>query len=379
MAYEQLHVKQVLTDKGWLDNAIISIDNQGCIAAITTSQQPCNNDVIALPGLIDTHIHGVNGHDVMDASDAALNSISDFLARHGVGAFLATTVTQSHAQIEAAISQVKQSMAQGVSGAMILGSYLEGTFFTEKHKGAHPAALLHAPEQALLERWLALGEGTIKCVALAPEHNNALDVIVWLRQQGIRVMLAHSDADYDLTKKALLAGANGVVHCYNGMSGLHHRNPGMVGAALTTPNCATEIIVDGHHVHPAAVNIALTCCQSNLLVISDAMRATGMPDGDYYLGELKVHMHQGVVTTDSGSLAGSTLTLDKAIKNLMQMCGLSLEQAWRHGSEYPARSLGIYEQLGSLTIGKVANIVLVDSQLAIMQTLVQGKTVYQVN
>ncbi|QIQ22399.1 N-acetylglucosamine-6-phosphate deacetylase [Zophobihabitans entericus] len=376
MGSKTIHASRILTESGWLENGLITLNEQGKIESIVAAKIPCPNNLIVMPALIDTHIHGAMGSDVMDATHEALNTMSQFLASRGVGAFLATTVTESDAHTEAALEQVKKSYRQGLDGAELLGSYLEGPFFTAKNKGAHPEALLKAPDQALIEKWMAIAQDSLKCIALAPEYPNALDMIAWLKNKGLRVMLAHTDASYETTKAALQAGADGVVHCYNGMSGLHHRMPGVVGAAFTVPNCCTEIIVDGHHVHFAAVNVALRCCGKNLILISDAMRATGMPDGDYYLGELLVHMQGGIVKTDSGSLAGSTLTLNTAVNNLAEAGEISFAEAWLHGSHYPARSLGLDHKLGSIAPNKQANLVLLTPDHQLTATIVKGKIVF---
>ncbi|PXZ08470.1 N-acetylglucosamine-6-phosphate deacetylase [Gilliamella apicola] len=376
MEFEKIYAKQALTPVGWLANAMLTIKN-GKIIKIEQTDKVCSDNIKVLPALIDTHVHGVMGADTMDANHEALNTMSCFLAQHGIGAFLATTVTESHEKIEAALVQVKQSIKQGVAGATLLGSYLEGPFFNAVHKGAHPETLLHAPDRKLIEKWLALAEGTLKCIALAPEYPNALEIIAWLRSINIRVMVGHTNADYQTTKAALLAGASGVVHCYNGMSGLHHRNPGVVGAALTIDNCQTEIIIDGHHVHPAAVDIAYKCCGKNLLLISDAMRATGMSDGDYQLGKLKVHVQDHIVRTEDGSLAGSTLTIDRAVSNLADYANISFAQAWLHGSFYPAKALGIDDTLGSIAPNKLANLVLLNDNNQIVATIINGHVVYK--
>lgn len=376
MEFEKIYAKQALTPVGWLANAMLTIKN-GKIIKIEQTDKVCSDNIKVLPALIDTHVHGVMGADTMDAKHEALNTMSSFLAQHGIGAFLATTVTESHEKIEAALVQVKQSIKQGVAGATLLGSYLEGPFFNAVHKGAHPETLLHAPDRKLIEKWLALAEGTLKCIALAPEYPNALEIIAWLRSINIRVMVGHTNADYQTTKAALLAGASGVVHCYNGMSGLHHRNPGVVGAALTIDNCQTEIIIDGHHVHPAAVDIAYKCCGKNLLLISDAMRATGMSDGDYQLGKLKVHVQDHIVWTEDGSLAGSTLTIDRAVSNLADYANISFAQAWLHGSFYPAKALGIDDTLGSIAPNKLANLVLLNDNNQIVATIINGHVVYK--
>ena len=376
MEFEKIYAKQALTPVGWLANAMLTIKN-GKIIKIEQTDKVCSDNIKVLPALIDTHVHGVMGADTMDASHEALNTMSCFLAQHGIGAFLATTVTESHEKIAAALVQVKQSIKQGVAGATLLGSYLEGPFFNAVHKGAHPETLLHAPDRKLIEKWLALAEGTLKCIALAPEYPNALEIIAWLRSINIRVMVGHTNADYQTTKAALLAGASGVVHCYNGMSGLHHRNPGVVGAALTIDNCQTEIIIDGHHVHPAAVDIAYKCCGKNLLLISDAMRATRMSDGDYQLGKLKVHVQDHIVRTEDGSLAGSTLTIDRAVSNLADYANISFAQAWLHGSFYPAKALGIDDTLGSIAPNKLANLVLLNDNNQIVATIINGHVVYK--
>ena len=378
MAFKRICAGRILTESGWLEQSDIIIGDDGMIQAIHVSdKQPDSaRDVMIMPALIDSHIHGAAGADVMDASHDALNTISLHLAKHGVGAFLATTVTAEHTHIESALKQIDASYQQGLDGAALLGCYLEGPFFTARNRGAHPEALLHAPTQDLLTNWIRLANGTLKCVALAPEHPDTLTLIPWLRTQGVRVMLGHTSADYALTKHALLAGANGVVHCYNGMSGLHHREPGVVGVAFTTPHCEVEIIVDGHHVHFAAVDVAHRCCGDRLLLISDAMRATGMPDGDYKLGELMTHMQDGIVRAENGSLAGSTLTLENAVHNLSQVCTMPFEQAWLHGSLYPARALGLDDQLGTLTPGKHANLVVMSADKQILATLVNGRLSY---
>ncbi|WP_392564386.1 N-acetylglucosamine-6-phosphate deacetylase [Orbus wheelerorum] len=377
MEYKKIHAQRILTEIGWLENGLLTIDKQGIIIAIEQAKSPSPNNLTIMPALIDSHIHGAKGMDVMDASHQALNTISLYLAEHGVGAFLATTVTDSTEKIEAALVQIKQSYQQGVDGAQLLGAYLEGPFFTAKHKGAHPQNLLQAPARMLLERWLKLADGTLKCIALAPEYLNSLSIIRWLRLQNIRVMLGHTNANYQTIKSALTAGASGVVHCYNGMQGLHHREPGAVGAAFTSPNCQTEIIADGYHVHHAAINIAHRCCNDQLLLISDAMRAAGMPNGDYKLGEMNVHMQNNVVRTDDGGLAGSTLSLDVAVNHLANAANIAFEQAWLHASIYVANALGIGNVLGSIRVGKQANLVLLTPQKQIIATLVNGNTVYK--
>jgi len=177
MEYKKIHTQRILTEVGWLENGLLTIDKQGIIIAIEQAKSPSPNNLTIMPALIDSHIHGAKGMDVMDASHQALNTISRYLAAHGVGAFLATTVTAPAKKIESALMQIKQSYQQGLDGAQLLGAYLEGPFFTAKHKGAHPQNLLQAPDRKLLERWLKMADGTLKCIALAPEYPNSLSII----------------------------------------------------------------------------------------------------------------------------------------------------------------------------------------------------------
>ncbi|XBS69048.1 N-acetylglucosamine-6-phosphate deacetylase [Acerihabitans sp. KWT182] len=376
---ERLYVRRALLPTGWAENVLLVFNADGRIEAVEREANGASPPLplTAMPALIDGHIHGAAGADVMDDSPQGLATIAGFLAEHGVGAFLATTVTAEHADIERALRQVKAGQQHGLAGAELLGSYLEGPFFTARHKGAHPERLLHEPQKTLLERWIALAQGSLHSVALAPEYDASMALIPWLKAHGIRVMIGHSNAGYDLACQALAQGADGVVHCYNGMNGLHHREPGMVGAALTTADCQVELIADGHHVHPAAMRIARRCCGERLLLISDAMRAAGMPAGDYMLGEEPVHMREGIVRTEEGSLAGSVLTLDRAVDVLARACDISLAQAWLHGSLYPARALGIADRLGSIEAGKQASLTLLGAQDAVAATLVKGAWAYR--
>ncbi|POF59608.1 N-acetylglucosamine-6-phosphate deacetylase, partial [Vibrio vulnificus] len=327
--------------------AVLSVDSQGNISAIAAYDPQQHRTVTDLgavslmPGLIDSHVHGSQGCDVMDATHASLNTMSRYFASLGVTAFVATTVTAPVAKIRSALAQVAKSKQQGVEGAEILGAYLEGPYFTEKNKGAHPTQWFRELAVEELDNWISYSDNQLLKVALAPEKEGALAAIRYLANQGISVMLGHTDASYQQVKLALDAGAKGIVHCYNGMRGLHHRDPGVVGAGLLHPECYVEMIADGHHVHPAAIEVAHRCCGSRMTLITDAMCATGMSDGQYTLGEYQVEMKQGVVTTQEGGLAGSTLTLIEGVKNIQRWLNLPFEQAWLMASHTPAKSLGI--------------------------------------
>ncbi|EGR0109392.1 N-acetylglucosamine-6-phosphate deacetylase [Vibrio vulnificus] len=384
MASEQQHYRaqRILHGDHWLQDAVLSVDSQGNISAIAAydpQQHRTVTDLCAvslMPGLIDSHVHGSQGCDVMDATHASLNTMSRYFASLGVTAFVATTVTAPVAKIRAALAQVAKSKQQGVEGAEILGAYLEGPYFTEKNKGAHPTQWFRELAVEELDNWISYSDNQLLKVALAPEKEGALAAIRYLANQGISVMLGHTDASYQQVKLALDAGAKGIVHCYNGMRGLHHRDPGVVGAGLLHPECYVEMIADGHHVHPAAIEVAHRCCGSRMTLITDAMCATGMPDGQYTLGEYQVEMKQGVVTTQEGGLAGSTLTLIEGVKNIQRWLNLPFEQAWLMASHTPAKSLGIQHQLGTLEVGKRASMVALDSDFSIDKTWVNGRLVF---
>lgn len=384
MASEQQHYRaqRILHGDHWLQDAVLSVDSQGNISAIAAYDPQQHRTVTDLgavslmPGLIDSHVHGSQGCDVMDATHASLNTMSRYFASLGVTAFVATTVTAPVAKIRAALAQVAKSKQQGVEGAEILGAYLEGPYFTEKNKGAHPTQWFRELAVEELDNWISYSDNQLLKVALAPEKEGATAAIRYLANQGISVMLGHTDASYQQVKLALDAGAKGIVHCYNGMRGLHHRDPGVVGAGLLHPECYVEMIADGHHVHPAAIEVAHRCCGSRMTLITDAMCATGMPDGQYTLGEYQVEMKQGVVTTQEGGLAGSTLTLIEGVKNIQRWLNLPFEQAWLMASHTPAKSLGIQHQLGTLEVGKRASMVALGSDFSIDKTWVNGRLVF---
>ncbi|HDY7994509.1 TPA: N-acetylglucosamine-6-phosphate deacetylase [Vibrio vulnificus] len=384
MASEQQHYRaqRILHGDHWLQDAVLSVDSQGNISAIAAYDPQQHRTVTDLgavslmPGLIDSHVHGSQGCDVMDATHASLNTMSRYFASLGVTAFVATTVTAPVAKIRAALAQVAKSKQQGVEGAEILGAYLEGPYFTEKNKGAHPTQWFRELAVEELDNWISYSDNQLLKVALAPEKEGVLAAIRYLANQGISVMLGHTDASYQQVKLALDAGAKGIVHCYNGMRGLHHRDPGVVGAGLLHPECYVEMIADGHHVHPAAIEVAHRCCGSRMTLITDAMCATGMPDGQYTLGEYQVEMKQGVVTTQEGGLAGSTLTLIEGVKNIQRWLNLPFEQAWLMASHTPAKSLGIQHQLGTLEVGKRASMVALGSDFSIDKTWVNGRLVF---
>lgn len=369
-----LRARRLLTERGWLDDHQLRID-EGVITAIEPipAATVLRDAELLAPAYIDSHVHGGGGGDVMDDAPDVLDKLALHKAREGVASWLPTTVTAPLEKIRRTLERIAQRCYSNGPGAQVLGSYLEGPYFTPQNKGAHPPELFRELDLVELDELIAVSRHTLRVVALAPEKPGALSAIKHLKQRGMRVMLGHSAASWEQTRAAFDAGADGLVHCYNGMTGLHHREPGMVGAGLTDPRAWLELIADGHHVHPAAMKLCCCCAKDRVVLITDAMQAAGMPDGNYSLCGEKVDMRGGIVRTASGSLAGSTLSVDAAVRNMVELTGTAPEDAIHMASLHPARLLGIAHQLGSLKVGKRASVISLDDGLHLQQIWIQGQ------
>lgn len=376
-----LHAREIFTETAIIDNQFILIEN-GAIAAIT-DQAKVDVPVIelgklrVLPGFLDLHIHGREGADIMDASRAAIETISTSLAKHGVVGFLGTTVTSTWENTLAAFAAIGEAYSNQPKGAQILGAYNEGLFFTEDHKGAHDEQYFLPLSKENIDDIILASKGALKVVALAPELPNSKEIIEYLSEKGIKVMLGHTNADYKQTCAALYAGACGGVHVFNGMKGIHHRDPGCAGAVLLDKEAYVEVIADGVHLHPGILELVYRMKGPNKMgLISDCIVAGGMADGHYKLGMLDITVTEGVARTQSGSLAGSTLTLEKAIVNLIELANISPLEAVHMASLIPAQFLGVDSSLGSITINKQACFAIVDDNYNVMATVVNGEFVY---
>lgn len=326
------------------------------------------------PGYVDTHVHGYDGYDVMDLKEESLGEISAGIVKNGVTSFLATTLTAKTQDLTRACEIIARQK-NCVKGAKVSGIFLEGPFFTERHKGAQNPSYFCAPSVEKLLAWQEASGGFIKKIAVAAEYKNVCAFIKEARKMGVYVALGHSDATYEDAAAAVEAGATIFVHTYNGMSGLHHRKPGLVGAALSMRNVYAELILDGHHVHPAAASIILKCRTAEETVfVTDCMRAGGLENGIYKLGELEVSVKDGVANlTDGSSLAGSVLRLCDAVKNAVKWGIASEEEAIKAASLTAARSVGLDKEIGSITCGKCADFNILDGELNVIETFVDGK------
>lgn len=331
---------------------------------------------IIAPGLVDTHIHGYRGEDIMNAKLGALNIISEGLLETGVTSFLPTTLTDSTERLNEACRVVGEEY-QDVKGAKIRGMFLEGPFFTEKYKGAQNEKYMSDPDIEKLKKWKELSDGLVNKIAIAPERENVTEFIHKANAMGVYVALGHSDASYEDAMKAVDEGANIFVHTYNGMSGLHHRNPGMVGAAMNS-DAISELICDGHHVNPAAANALMNVKgRDHIALITDCMSAGGMKDGDYMLGEFPVIVKDGTARLkDGGSLAGSILKLKDAVKNIVSWEIADVFEAIQMASLVPAKSVGIDDVCGKLKPAYDADFIVLDEDLNLKSTYINGKRVY---
>ncbi|MGG5741696.1 MULTISPECIES: N-acetylglucosamine-6-phosphate deacetylase [Bacillus cereus group] len=328
------------------------------------------------PGLVDTHIHGFGNHDIMDNDFQGLNEISEGLLSCGVTSFLPTTLTSSTEVLNHVAEMIGANYTK-VRGAKIKGIFLEGPFFTEKHKGAQNTKYFCDPSVEKLKVWQRLSNDFIKKIAIAPERKGAAEFIEYAIGEEIAVALAHSDATYEEAKQAVERGASIFVHTFNGMSPLHHREPGMAGAAMNLKDVFAEIICDGHHVHPAAANILMNARGRNQTVlVTDCMMAGGMAEGPYQLGEFAVEVKVGAVRLEDGSLAGSVLQLKDAVKNVVDWGIATPEEAIYMASTTPAKSIGMDEECGKIAKGYAADFIVLNPELELMATYLDGACRY---
>ena len=328
---------------------------------------------IVLPGFVDLHVHGGGGHDIMEGGDA-LAQVAKLHARHGTTALLATTMTAPLADLDQAFAAMAAVGARpSLGGARVLGVHLEGPYISQEKLGAQPDFTRPMVVREL-QRWHALFP--IRLITLAPEVPGNMDVIESLCAAGFRVQIGHSSGSYEDGKQALAKGAGSFTHLFNAMTGLHHRTPGMVGAALAHAAYA-EIIPDLIHVHPGAIRVALRAIPG-LYCVTDSTAAAGMPDDEYRLGRHSVTKCLGGVRLADGTLAGSTLTMDQALRNLVDGVGLSLSDASRRVSTHAADYLGAGDR-GRLSVGAWGDAVLLDRDLQLTDVWLEGSSIEHTN
>ncbi len=329
-----------------------------------------------LPGLIDTHIHGAVGYDTMDADTEAIQKIGDYLLSSGTTSWMPTTVTAPLQDIYKAITNVSICQNQ-INTARILGMFIEGPYITSQHKGAHPENCIRPLNKDEIIKMIECGP--VKAIIIAPEKENTIHFTKWLTDKlHIKVSLGHSSADYQTACSCFDMGADAVVHTFCGMEQFHHRNPNLLGAALTRDDIYTELIADGIHVSDSAMQILMRCkLKDKVILISDAIRAAGLKDGRYMLGILPFNVKDGVARIDNGNIAGSTTTLLKEVKYLIHNLYLNPVDVVNMASLNPARRYHLDDILGSIKIGKKADFIIVNKEFDLQETWLNGKMVFQ--
>jgi N-acetylglucosamine-6-phosphate deacetylase len=357
--------------RGLLEHPAVVIED-GLIVSIfsrESAELPASAQLLDYPGatlapaFFDVHLHGAKGHDVMEATPEALDAIGGFLATRGTGDFLATTVSAPLDATLRALSGLAKRMARPpaeVAQARLLGIHLEGPFLSHLKRGVHPAKHLLDPDPAVFDRLFEAAEGHIRLMTLAPELPGAIELTAYAAGRGVRVSLGHSNATAAQTRAAIAAGAVSATHTFNAMRPLHHREPGILGAVLADDALFAELICDGIHTAPETVKLWWKAKgPERAILVTDAISATGMPDGAYQLGGFAVEVAEGIATAD-GMLAGSVLTLDRALVNFLRFTGAPLDQGLRLVSANPAAMTGLGDLAGCIAVGQPANLVAVD-------------------
>lgn len=336
-------------------------------------------DKIVVPGFVDIHIHGAGGHDVMEANARALDRITATVARYGTTSILATTVTapveETCHSLQGIARYIRHHEAPGDGlrpAAEILGIHLEGPFISKARRGVHPPDAIARPSAEVLAQFREAADGLIKIVTIAPELSGALELIASAVAEGLVLAVGHTDADYDQTRAAFAAGARHAVHFYNAMRPFTHRDPGVIGAVLTEPEMTAEVIADGVHVAGPAIQVLIGSKGFHtVLLASDGTSATGMPDGNYRLGTMEVTVKGGVCRNSEGKLAGSTLTLDRALRYLVEL-GVPIIEAVRMATVLPARRIGVAGKKGIIAIGGDADLVVLTQDLRVDAVMTRG-------
>jgi len=329
------------------------------------------------PGFIDLHVHGGSGFDVMDASFQSLDGLSKHLSAGGTTSFLPTTYSASQENLKLAARTLGEATAKRTQGANVLGIHLEGPYINPKRKGAHNLTHIRPPSIDELVELEQESEGSLVMVTLAPEVESALEVAKHLRAKGIILSAGHTDATYEEMRAASDTGFTHVTHLFNAMRPFHHRDPGVVGAALTDERLTVELIADGLHLHSASLRLAaLAKGSEKTVLVSDSVMPAGLQDGEYLFGGYKVYLKGGRCSLESGDLAGSTIRLCDAVRNIVELAGLPITKAVEMASLSPAKVLGLADRKGCLKSGWDADLTVFDQSFTVLFTMVEGRIVY---
>lgn len=381
------NIKTIYMEDKQVMNAGLLLKNGKIDRVISAEEQfesPENIEIIdakhewsAIPGFIDGHIHGGYGVDVMDAKEDTLLRLAENLPAEGTTSFLATTITQSPEEIEKALLNV-DSFDNKPGIAEMVGVHLEGPFVEVSKAGAQPKEYIAEPNLDQFRHWQHASGNSIRTITMAPEHDVDGKFIESLYHSGVNVSAGHTDASFAQMKTAVNQGVRQLTHLCNAMNGIHHRDIGAVGAAFQLEDLRAELITDGVHVVPEMMQLIYDSMGAErIIIITDAMRAKGLEDGDYELGGQPVTVKEGRATLENGSLAGSVLRMIDGVKNMLDLNGVEIEDIVRMASVNPAKQVGIFDQKGSIDVGKDADILLVSDQMDIEYTICRGETAYR--
>ncbi|NBO64290.1 MAG: N-acetylglucosamine-6-phosphate deacetylase [Acidobacteria bacterium] len=337
--------------------------------------------MVLMPGFIDTHFHGSGGDDVMANGADGIRRIAKSVLRFGTTGFLATTIAARRDELLSSISETLSASQQPSAGAAILGIHLEGPFINVSFKGAQPEWGIRDPNLEECRELLLAGSGLVKIMTLAPELPGGFELIKLLVESGVEPSLGHSTADYDTALAAIEAGATRATHLFNAMSGLHHRKPGLAAACLCEPGIQAEIICDGVHVDPRMIDLAWrTKGCDGLTLVTDATAAQGHGDGIYTLGDFEIEVRGPLCTLrDQATIAGSVLTMNRAVANAIAFSGMSLVDAASMAASGPARVCGVGDRKGCIAVGMDADFALLNQDFSVASTIIDGRIVYQSN
>ncbi|MFZ0332883.1 MAG: N-acetylglucosamine-6-phosphate deacetylase [Candidatus Acidiferrales bacterium] len=370
---------QEITDAAvvFQDGRITAVESRAGIVAPAGAREISARDATIVPGFVDVHVHGAGGHDVMSSTEEALTTIASTVARHGTTSLVATTVTAPPDETRRSLEGISRYILNPANRAAdataeIIGIHMEGPFISPTRRGVHPAGAIANPSVTLLDRYLEAAAGTVRILTLAPEIPGALELVERGYAKGLVVALGHTDATYEQARTAIFRGARHAVHVFNAMRPFSHRETGVLGAVLTDPNVTAEVIADGVHVDDPAIRLLLAAKGTDLvLLVSDGTAATGMRDGSYRLGTFDVTVSDGVCRNREGKLAGSTLTLDRAVQHMVRL-GVPLIEAIRMATFNPARRVGMETRKGVLAPGADADVILLTPELKVANVFARG-------
>ena len=371
----------ILTEEGIIKTNIIIKD--GIISYIGNKEIDglitLPDDQILVPGFIDEHMHGINGYDVMDGNVETLKKIAEEVAKEGVTSFLATTSTASIQKTIETLHAVKTFKELDNSCyAEIIGAHLEGPFLSKTYQGAQLGEYIINPSISLMKEFIIESGNNVKLVTLAPEEENGLDLIKYLKEHNIIASVGHSNSTYKIVEQSIKNGLTSVTHTYNAQKPIHHREVGVVGAAMLFDELYTELICDGIHVSSPAVNLL---CKNKpldkIVLITDSLPEKGLKDGVYLDNDQEICVKNNELRLKDGTLAGSCLTMNQAIKNVIKFTGVNLIDAINFATANPAKNLNIFDKVGSIKVGKLANFTIIDQEINVYQTIRCGNIIYK--